>query len=232
MLFGNADPRDGRSILASWCPIVVAVRVAGGTLFGRVGVRESMVLRVGYSGTDFTDNVVRQVCEERLNLAVERPAAICWIKNLPTAAPTAASRRKCRPRRAASRASAAQLVSRRRKRSPARLLPSKLAVVGTSARSQQRPGKYRAVVARSDQSRTNNPTCRRLTPVSTAPSFPGRGTPSNPSTRAKSPADQPWSTQKPRAPRSRIERTARPGCRSYASAGGMLWLKRKRLCGS
>ena len=88
MLFGNADPRDGRSILASWCPIVVAVRVAGGTLFGRVGVRESLVLRVGYSGTDFTDNVVRQVCEDRLNLAVERPAAICWIKNLPTAAPT------------------------------------------------------------------------------------------------------------------------------------------------
>jgi hypothetical protein len=90
MLFGNADPRDGRSILASWCPIVVVVRVAGGTLFGRVGVRESLVLRVGYSGTDFTDNVVRQVCEERLNLAVERPAATCWIKNLPTAAPTAA----------------------------------------------------------------------------------------------------------------------------------------------
>ena len=58
------------------------------TLFGRVGVRESLVLRVGYSGTDFTDNVVRQVGEERLNLAVERPAAICWIKNLPTAAPT------------------------------------------------------------------------------------------------------------------------------------------------
>jgi len=90
MLFGNANPRDGRSILASWCPIVVVVRVAGGTLFGRVGVRESLVLRVGYSGTDFTDNVVRQVCEERLNLAVERPAATCWIKNLPTAAPTAA----------------------------------------------------------------------------------------------------------------------------------------------
>jgi hypothetical protein len=66
------------------------VRVAGGTLFGRVGVRESLVLRVGYSGTDFTDNVVRQVCEERLNLAVERPAATCRIKNLPTAAPTAA----------------------------------------------------------------------------------------------------------------------------------------------
>ena len=90
MLFGNANPRDGRSILANWCPIVVVVRVAGGTLFGRVGVRESLVLRVGYSGTDFTDNVVRQVCEERLNLAVERPAATCWIKNLPTAAPTAA----------------------------------------------------------------------------------------------------------------------------------------------
>ena len=58
------------------------------SLMGRVAVRESIVLRVGYSGTDFTDNIVRNVCEERLNLAVERPAAICWIKSLPTTAPT------------------------------------------------------------------------------------------------------------------------------------------------
>ena len=79
----------------------VAINVAGGvhrhalggvsldtTLMGRVAVRESLVLRMGYSGTDFTDNVVRWVAEERMNLAVERPAAICWITGLPTAAPT------------------------------------------------------------------------------------------------------------------------------------------------
>jgi hypothetical protein len=43
---------------------------------------------MGWSGTDFVDNVVRWVAEERLNLAVERPAAICWITALPTTAPT------------------------------------------------------------------------------------------------------------------------------------------------
>jgi hypothetical protein len=43
---------------------------------------------MGYSGTDFTDNIVRWVAKERLNLAVERPAAICWITALPTGAPT------------------------------------------------------------------------------------------------------------------------------------------------
>jgi hypothetical protein len=46
------------------------------------------VLRMGYSGTDFTQNIIRCVCEERLNLAVERPAAILHITALPTAAPT------------------------------------------------------------------------------------------------------------------------------------------------
>lgn len=35
------------------------------------------------SGDDVVRNIVRSVAEERLNLAVERPAAICWIKNLP-----------------------------------------------------------------------------------------------------------------------------------------------------
>ena len=121
---------------------MVAVRVAGGTLFGRVGVRESMVLRVGYSGTDFTDNDVRQVCEERLNLAVERPAAICWIKNLPTAAPTAAKAAAVELRRR-NWCPAAESVRRHGfslQSSPCRRLLS-----------QQRPGDYRAVVARSDQ---------------------------------------------------------------------------------
>jgi hypothetical protein len=46
------------------------------TLMGRVAVRETLVLRLGYSGTDFTQNIVRCVCEERLNLTVGRPGAI------------------------------------------------------------------------------------------------------------------------------------------------------------
>jgi len=58
-------------------------------LMGRVAIRESLALRIGYSGADFTDNVVRTLCEERLNLAVERPAAICRISGLPTVAVSA-----------------------------------------------------------------------------------------------------------------------------------------------
>jgi HK97 family phage major capsid protein len=53
------------------------------TLAGYVAVRETLILRVGYAGTDFTDNILRSVAEERLNLAVERPAAICHITGLP-----------------------------------------------------------------------------------------------------------------------------------------------------
>ena len=56
------------------------------SLVGRVAVRETLTLRIGYAGTDFTSNIIRTVCEERLNLAVERPAAICWITGLPTVA--------------------------------------------------------------------------------------------------------------------------------------------------
>jgi HK97 family phage major capsid protein len=62
-------------------------------LFGRVAVREPLIMRVGYgvvSGqSDFLSNILRWIAEERLNLAVERPAAICHITGLPTAAPTA-----------------------------------------------------------------------------------------------------------------------------------------------
>lgn len=54
-------------------------------LMGKVAIRESMVLRVGFSGDDFVRNIVRSIAEERLNLAVERPAAICRITGLPTA---------------------------------------------------------------------------------------------------------------------------------------------------
>jgi hypothetical protein len=46
------------------------------TLVGRVAVREALALRIGYAGSDFTNNIIRTVCEERLNFAVERPAAI------------------------------------------------------------------------------------------------------------------------------------------------------------
>jgi HK97 family phage major capsid protein len=59
------------------------------TLYGRAVVRESLVTRLGYSGTDFTQNIVRFLSEERLTQTIERPQAICKITGLPTAAPTA-----------------------------------------------------------------------------------------------------------------------------------------------
>ena len=53
--------------------------------FGRVLVRETISMKIGWSETDFTDNLLRTVCEERLALAVERPPAVCSITGLPTA---------------------------------------------------------------------------------------------------------------------------------------------------
>ncbi|MBY0388960.1 MAG: phage major capsid protein [Mycobacterium pseudokansasii] len=53
--------------------------------FGRVYYREGLSLLMGYSGNDFTSNIVRFVAEERFNLAVERPSAICHITGLPEA---------------------------------------------------------------------------------------------------------------------------------------------------
>jgi hypothetical protein len=54
------------------------------TKMGRLAVREVSGLRVGYSGTDLVQNVLRSVAEQRLNLAIERPSSICYVKKLPT----------------------------------------------------------------------------------------------------------------------------------------------------
>jgi hypothetical protein len=58
-------------------------------LVGRVAVGEVVTFRIGYSGSDFTDNILRTVCEERLNFAIELPAAICHVTGLPATAPVA-----------------------------------------------------------------------------------------------------------------------------------------------
>jgi hypothetical protein len=54
---------------------------------GRAAICEVIGLRIGYGVvggvSDFTSNILRSVVEERLNLAVGRPSAICWVKNLP-----------------------------------------------------------------------------------------------------------------------------------------------------
>lgn len=51
---------------------------------GYVAVRESLSMRIGYSGTDLVDNILRTVAEERLVLCVTRPPAVLSITNLPT----------------------------------------------------------------------------------------------------------------------------------------------------
>jgi hypothetical protein len=56
------------------------------SLYGRVVARESLVTRIGYAGTDFTDNVIRFLTEERLTQTIERPQAICVISKLPLVA--------------------------------------------------------------------------------------------------------------------------------------------------
>jgi hypothetical protein len=50
---------------------------------GEQRVREQLAMRVGYAGTDFTQNILRFVGEERLTLCVTRPSAVCAITNLP-----------------------------------------------------------------------------------------------------------------------------------------------------
>jgi HK97 family phage major capsid protein len=60
------------------------------TLYGRAVVREGLITRIGFAGTDFTQNIVRLVSETRITQTIERPQAICKITGLPTAAPTVA----------------------------------------------------------------------------------------------------------------------------------------------
>lgn len=52
--------------------------------FGYVAVRESLAMRIGYAGTDFTQNILRTVAEERLVLCVTRPPAVMLVDGLPT----------------------------------------------------------------------------------------------------------------------------------------------------
>jgi HK97 family phage major capsid protein len=88
-----ADPSTAEVNTAWGVPVLVSKAFTPGTFtlvdttrYGRVVVRESLVTRIGYSGTDFTDNIVRFVSEERITQTIERPHAICKISNLPTVA--------------------------------------------------------------------------------------------------------------------------------------------------
>jgi HK97 family phage major capsid protein len=86
----SADPSDdqvdqawGLPVFADiWCPAGKGLLIDT-TKFGYVAIREPLAMRIGYAGTDFTQNILRFVGEERLVLAVTRPSAVCSITNLP-----------------------------------------------------------------------------------------------------------------------------------------------------
>lgn len=89
----GTDPTDA-SVEQAWgVEVVQSTGFAEGEavlldsqLVGKVAVRETITMRLGYSGDDMVHNVLRVVVEERLNFAIERPAAICHVTGLPTAA--------------------------------------------------------------------------------------------------------------------------------------------------
>jgi HK97 family phage major capsid protein len=87
----DSDPShvQGNAILG--VPVLTTTSIAAGTglmldtqKFGRVLIRESISVHTGTSGLDLISNIQRFVLEERLVLAVERPAAVINISNLPT----------------------------------------------------------------------------------------------------------------------------------------------------
>jgi hypothetical protein len=91
----SADPSQDQVDQAWGVEVLQSTAFAAGeavlvdsTLVGRVAVREPLTVRLGYANDDFTSNIVRTVVEERLNFAVERPAAICHVSGLPITAPT------------------------------------------------------------------------------------------------------------------------------------------------
>src|SRR5262249_53593675 len=60
-------------------------------IYGRAVAREPIIPRIGYAGTDFTQNVARSVSEPRTTQTIERRQAILKLTGLPPPAPTAAA---------------------------------------------------------------------------------------------------------------------------------------------
>lgn len=85
------DPTQGSPSTVWGVSVLATTTIAAGVgalldtrKFGYAVVRESLTLRTGTSDDDFTRNLQRWIAEERLALAVERPAAVCKITGLPT----------------------------------------------------------------------------------------------------------------------------------------------------
>jgi HK97 family phage major capsid protein len=74
----------GVDVLVSTAFTLGKVVLLDTTIYGRAVIREPLITRIGFAGTDFTDNVIRFVSEERITQTIERPQAIVVISNLPT----------------------------------------------------------------------------------------------------------------------------------------------------
>ncbi|BBY38469.1 hypothetical protein MMAN_26030 [Mycobacterium mantenii] len=85
------DPTAGQASELWGIPVLQTTQIAAGTgvlldtrKFGFVVVREALTTRTGTNDNDFISNLIRFICEERLQLAIERPSAVLAISGLPT----------------------------------------------------------------------------------------------------------------------------------------------------
>jgi HK97 family phage major capsid protein len=89
----QADPTADNADSLWGVDVLQTTQLAAGTgvlidtsKFGRAVIRGPIVIYLGWNNDDFSRNIRRYVAEERVALAVTRPAAINIIDNLPSAA--------------------------------------------------------------------------------------------------------------------------------------------------
>src|ERR1700738_186627 len=81
---GAVDTLWGVDVLVTTAQAAGVGLLLDTTKAGYVLLREGISVHMGYSGTDFVQNISRMTMEERLTLAVERPSAVLAISGLPT----------------------------------------------------------------------------------------------------------------------------------------------------
>jgi HK97 family phage major capsid protein len=87
----SADPSLGEADSLWGVPVLQTTQITPGTgilldssKFGRAIIRGPIMIYIGWSNDDFTRNIRRFVSEERVAMAVTRPAAVNIITGLPT----------------------------------------------------------------------------------------------------------------------------------------------------
>ena len=87
----SPDPTQGEAMSLWGVETLVTTQCNAGdgflidtTKFGKAIIREGLTFRQGTAEDDFVRNLLRWIVEERLNLGVERPAAVLMMSNLPT----------------------------------------------------------------------------------------------------------------------------------------------------